>query len=309
MQSLLHSTEAQHDKLWEDLQRKPGWKLIVHQTNQPSETSQTKLDISFAFHHAYADGQSAFIFHRDLLRALNSADTAPEALQDHVLHLTERPTLPSGSEVIVPFATSWPYLLRLVWSEIIWKNLVPSWMKPKPSPDTISWTGNLINLEPHNANLRLIFVHQQVLTSLLSACREHRVTLTPLLHALVLASVTSRLPADVAPAFKFSTTISLRRVTKPEFDRENSLHCLVTGYTYLADAPTVSELRAALLGNQVNDPTAAESLIWSTAARIGVSLHARVNTLPKDDVAGLTRMISDWRERWVSQFGKKRDTT
>ncbi|RYP65639.1 hypothetical protein DL770_008962 [Monosporascus sp. CRB-9-2] len=55
MRDLLRSTEAQHDKLWEDLPGMPGW----------------KFDISIAFHHAYADGQSAVIFHRDLLRALN----------------------------------------------------------------------------------------------------------------------------------------------------------------------------------------------------------------------------------------------
>ena len=309
MQNLLRSTEAQHDKLWEDLQRKPGWKLIVHQNNQQNEAGKVKLDISFAFHHAYADGQSAFIFHRDLLRALNSAVSTPEVLQDHVLHLTEQPKLPAGSEVIVPFITSWPYLLKLIWSEIVWKNFVPSWMKSKPDPETIPWTGNSINPEPHKANLRLVFVPQEVLTSLLSACREHRVTLTPLLHALVLASLASRLPPDIAPAYNFSTAISLRRFTKPEFDRDNALHCLVTGHQHLAGAPTVSELRTAFLGNRGNGPLAADSLIWSTAAKIGASLHARVNTLPKDDIAGLTGMVSDWRERWIGQFGKKRDVT
>lgn len=102
-QGLLRSTEVQHDRLWEGLEGKPGWKLIVHQNSQRSNTEHVKLDISLAFHHAYADGQSAFIFHRDLPRALNSAISAPETLQDHVLHLTEPPTLPAGSEVIVPF--------------------------------------------------------------------------------------------------------------------------------------------------------------------------------------------------------------
>ncbi|KAK7751666.1 Alcohol acetyltransferase [Diatrype stigma] len=308
-QGLIRSTEAQHDRLWEGLQRKPGWKLIVHQNNQHSNTEHVKLDISFAFHHAYADGQSAFIFHRDLLRALNSADSAPGELQDHVLHLKEPPTLPAGSEVIVPFTISWSYLLKLIWSDIVWMNLVPSWLKAKPNPATIPWTGNPINPEPHKANLRLIFVPQEVLASLLAACRKHRVTLTPLLQVLVLASVASRMPSDVAPAFDLSTAISLRRFTKPDmFDRENALHCLVTGHRYLADASAVAAFRASFLTTDQTE-AAAEPLLWSTAAKIGASLHARVSTLPGDDVAGLTGMVSDWSERWVSQFGKKRDAT
>lgn len=185
-------------------------------------------------------------------------------------------------------------------------------MKTKPNLDTIPWTGNPINPEPHKANLRLISVPQGVLASLLAACREHQVTLTPLLHALILASVASRMPSDVAPAFDFSTAISLRRFTKPgEFDRENSLHCLVTGHRYLADAATVAAFRASLLTTDQTDgpQAAAEPFLWSTAAKIGASLHARVKTLPRDDIAGLTAMVSDWRERWIGEFGKKRDGT
>ncbi|RYP22611.1 hypothetical protein DL767_009007 [Monosporascus sp. MG133] len=304
MRDLLRSTEAQHDKLWEDLPGRPGWKLIVHQNSQPDDAENVTLDISFAFHHAYADGQSAVIFHRDLLRALNGGGLPPAELQDHVLHLTKRPRLPPGAEELVPFSISWPYLLKLIWAEIIWKELVPSWLKPTPSPDTVPWTGNPINPEPHKANLRLVRVSQTALASLLAACRAHGTTLTPLLQALVLASVASRLPPDAAPAFQFGTAISLRRFAKESdglFDRANGLHCLLTAHAHRAGAPAVSALRAPA-------PQDAGSAIWGAAAEIGAGLRARVGSLPRDDVAGLTAWVSDWRRRWVGRFGQRRET-
>ncbi|RYP60072.1 hypothetical protein DL771_010634 [Monosporascus sp. 5C6A] len=282
MHGLLRSTEAQHDKLWEDLPRRPGWMLIVHQSSQPDDAESVELDISFAFHHAYADGQSAAIFHRDLLRALNRGGHPPTELQDHVLHLTERPRLPPGAE-----------------------ELVPSWLKPTPSPDTVPWTGNPISPEPHKANLRLVRVPQAALASLLAACREHGTTLTPLLQALALASLASRLPPDAAPAFQFRTAISLRRVARESddvFDRANDLHCLVTTHEHRAAAPAVSALRA-----RRPPPQDAESPIWGAAAEIGAGLRARVDRLPRDDVAGPTAWVPDWRRRWVGRFGQRRE--
>ncbi|RYP72354.1 hypothetical protein DL769_004463 [Monosporascus sp. CRB-8-3] len=311
MRGLLRSTEAQHNRLWEDLPRRPGWKLIVHQSIQPDDAENLKLDISFAFHHAYADGQSAFIFHRDLLRALNRGGLPPAELQDHVLRLTERPRLPPGAEELVPFSISWPYLLKLIWAEIIWKELVPSWLKPTPSPDTAPWVGNPINPEPHKANLRLVRVPQTALASLLAACREHGITLTPLLQALVLASLASRLPPDVAPAFQFMTAISLRRFAKESaglFDRANGLHSLVTAHTHRVGAPAVSVLRACHgTAGRTPTPQDAESPIWDTAAEIGAGLREKVDSLPRDDVAGLTAWVSDWRKRWVGRFGGRRE--
>ncbi|RYP48088.1 hypothetical protein DL768_005941 [Monosporascus sp. mg162] len=312
MRDLLRSTEAQHDKLWEDLPGRPGWKLIVHQSSQAGDAESVKLDISFAFHHAYADGQSAFIFHRDLLRALNRGGLPPAELQEHVLHLTERPKLPPGAEELIPFSISWPYLLKLIWAEIIWKELVPSWLKPAPSPDTVPWTGNPISPEPHKANLRLVRVPQAALASLLAACREHGITLTPLLQALVLASLASRLPPDAAPAFHFTTAISLRRFANGAddlFDRANGLHCLITAHAHHAGAPAVSVLRARRgTADRTPTPQDAESPIWGTAAEIGAGLRAKVDSLPRDDVAGLTAWVSDWRKRWVGRFGGSRET-
>ncbi|RYO76014.1 hypothetical protein DL763_010836 [Monosporascus cannonballus] len=312
IRELLRLTEAQHDRLWEDLPRRPGWKLIVHQSSQPDDAEPVKLDISFAFHHAYADGQSAVIFHRDLLRALNRGGPPPAGLRDHVLHLTERPRLPPGAEELVPLSISWPYLLKLIWAEIIWKELVPSWLKPIPAaPHAIPWTGNPINPEPHKANLRLVRVPQTALASLLAACREHGVTLTPLLQALVLASLASRLPPDAAPALQFATAISLRRFAKESdylFDRANGLHCLVTAHAHRAGAPAVSALRARHgTADRAPTPRDAESPIWGAAAEIGAGLRAKADSLPRDDVAGLTAWVSDWRKRWVGRFGGRRE--
>ena len=325
VRALLRSTEERHDRLWEDLPRRPGWKLIVHHARQDGgrdAPGRVNLDISLAFHHAYADGQSVYIFHRDLLRALNSTrdeggGVAPPAeLQDHVLHLTKPPTIPPPFETLVPFTTSWGFLLRLVWWEVVWKNLAPAWARREPRPETLPWTGGPVDPEPHRARLRLVRATPDAVDALLTACRARRTTLTPLLHALALASLAARLPAHEAPAFVLNTAINMRRFAKAAsdlqqpFDPDNDLHCLVTSHPYLADAAIVSALRSAAATKKAREEDAdREEVLWKPAAGIGEDLRAKMATLPRNDIVGLAGMVSDWRARWAGQFGKRKERT
>ena len=348
MQALLRSTEERHDRLWEDLARRPGWKLIVHVHQRrgggAGSDGRLRLDISLAFHHIYADGQSVFLFHRDLVQALSArgGPPPPAELHDHVLHLPRPPAIPPPCEALVPFTLSWGFLLRLVWWELVWKKLAPAWLAVRfvPAPAALSWTAGPVTPDPHRARLRLVRVRPDALAAVLAACRRRQTTLTPLLHALAIASLAARLPASVAPAFAPTTAINLRRWAKSAmagegaggsnsvaaFDPENDLQNLVTGHLYNADAGVVSALRAAFAststspssssssanpattekGKREEDP---EEVVWRTAGRIGEDLRAKVATLPRDDIAGLTGMVSDWRARLTGQFGQRKDRT
>ncbi|KAI5925358.1 hypothetical protein F4810DRAFT_708744 [Camillea tinctor] len=286
---LLRSLEKCHEPLWEDLDQKPGWKIIIHHDPRQlapdgSQSTVIALDISFAFHHAYADGKSAYIFHESLLRALNDppSTTPPPSLQAHTLHLARPPVIPPPLENLIPFTLSWPYLLRTLFQALIWDPLIPSWLKPAPH---LPWTGSLIDPSQPRCHLRLLSLPPRRLAALLARCRAHDATLTGLLHALLLASLSARVPA---PRFAGTTPVSLAPYAAP-FE---GMHCLFTGHDTAFDAASPSS-----------------ALVWTQAARVTAQLRARAAALPRDDVMALMGYVSDWGKFHTDRFGGPRAHT
>lgn len=303
--ALLRSLERTHDSLWDSLPNRPGWEVIVHHSADVSASENVTLDITFAFHHAYADGVASKLFHRDLLKALNSSDCPPSALKDHVLHLDSPLPLLPGMEALVPFKISWGYLLRTIWNEIVWQDLVHDMFKSQPPANTIPWTSEKICLEPHHVNLRLVEMPQKTLAAVVRACREHDTTLTPLLHVLVAASLARRVPAETAPAFSMVTPIDLRRYAEAEYDVQNKMVGMVSAHEDVFDLTTLSRFRA-FAGEKRGDT---DAFIWQTASSLSARLKHKVSTLPNDDIAGMLSWVSDWKKFWTDKFGTKRGST
>ncbi|RYO74620.1 hypothetical protein DL764_010773 [Monosporascus ibericus] len=302
--SLLRSIESQHDKVWEHLATGPAWKIIVHQGSSAERSNSVQLDIAFAFHHAIGDGQSALVFHRDLLRAFNSGCSPVPGLKDHVLRFNSQTILPPPMEVIVPFTISWSLFLMIIGSQI-WKKLAPSWIIRELAAQTVQWTGKPVTIEPFKTNIRLFHIPASTTTSLVTACRLNGTTLTPLVHALALASMSSRI--RTAPTFRLSTPVSLRPFTSPVFDRENMMHCLVTARSYTFEPQLVSRLREAIPHNTSLAHEFAEPLLWRAAVSLGTDLKNKVASLPRDDQMGLASWVADWDKFWLDRVGKKRE--
>ena len=302
-QDMLSSLERCHDRLWESLATRPGWEVIVYQ----SEDETGIVDIAFTFHHAYADGVASKRFHRDILRGLNSPRDTPIGLKDHVLRFDSAPELIPGMEVTVPFKVSWSYLLRTIWNEIIYKDIVPAWLKATPSANDTPWTAEKVTLEPFGSNIRLIEISETTLQSLIKACRAHNTTLTPLLHAYIASSLACRLPHDVAPTFAVTTPIDLRRCAKPGYDVWKGIACLVAAHEGTINAATVAELRVSTEKGKENGTS--EATIWSTATALGMEIRTKADSLPNDDVVAMMDWVSDWNEFWTKRIGKARDSS
>jgi len=315
---LLESLSFQHDQSWPDPSTRPVWKIMVHQVATGGDLSKaTCLDIAFVFHHAICDGQAALLFHRDLLKVLNSEDDSSTTIEKHVLQVEPQTDCPGPFESLVPFTLSWLFILKKLWTELIWKNFAPSYLKPALDPSTLPWAGKPNTLEPFKTNIRLINIPSSTLDSLLKACRQHKTTLTPLIHAFVLASLSSRLPASEAPTFTTSTPIGLRHMTVPSFDR-NQIHCLVTGFNYSFPLATVATLRDTISNAKPTErspvrSTAEESkcdaVIFGAARELGTVLKAKVASLPADDEIALLKYVGDTRNFWLSRLGKRKERT
>lgn len=310
---LLRRLERRHDELWERLSERPGWKLLVQENTQAGTT--ISLDISLCFHHAYMDGKSSTVFHRDLLEALNNQpDNGQEPAEFPItLTFSSPPELPEPADTLIPFRLSFWYVVRTVWEEVLRDAVVPTWLRQAPSPGTTTpWTGRPMDPENHKVNLRCVRISPASLEALLRACRANKATLTTLLHALMAASLASHLSPGEASCFKGSCPISLSRYASPPFDPESTLHCLVASCAHIIDPETVAALRTAMETTPAgleDDDGNADRHIWTIARTFSKILREKVAQLPRDDIVALTSWVPDWHEFFTSKFGKARGDT
>lgn len=284
-----------HDQLWPDIEVRPPWRMIAQ---SPSEGlfTETHVDVLFAFHHALTDGTGGKEFHQHLIAALRAQGTTA-ITNDSPLELSfpDAPELPEPQEQVIAFKNTSPFLARTAWDM-----LGPSFLKPrKPRP----WTAKPICLSnPYKTRVHPIYLESAILQSLVKASRDHSTTLTGLLHALILISLSRRLPPSEASSFASSTPISLRPWISPKANPafKTKLRALVTAHRSHHPSSLVSALRA---------PSATDDLIWQTSYRVKQELNHRMAKIPVNDIAGLMPLVPDFFDFWTSKEGKPRDTT
>ncbi|KXH33965.1 hypothetical protein CSIM01_02300 [Colletotrichum simmondsii] len=294
----------QHDQLWPEISQRPPWKLSIIPI-QPSQDSQdeppTEIEVLYFFHHAISDGTSGSIFHKRLLHALNNpSPSTTHHLQSNILTLPTPPTLPLPQEHLVNGRISWPYFLRELWSAF-----GPAWLKPKPT--ATPWTGETIRLStPFHTNVRIITIPAVTVSNLLAACRAQGLTLTPLIHALIAASLAHHIPASAAPSFEPSSAISMRRfVQDPSLDIDNKMCVLVTSTNHPISETLTTALRDSSSSSSSAGPLL-ETAIWTVASSIKTDLKTRLASLPNDDITAMLRYVSDFHDFFRKKDGKPR---
>ncbi|KAL6891767.1 alcohol acetyltransferase [Trichoderma longibrachiatum] len=289
----------EHDQKFTDIAERPPWRITILRPSCGEDVPELQgvEDIFFAFHHAIMDGTSGRLFHEMLLAAPSYQGSNTPAEVDPILSFPDPPSLPESQEQGIDFTLSWTYTLRTLWTE-----LGPALLKPAKQP---IWNAIPIDLSlPYSTRVKTIDYSPAQLSTLLAACRSHAVTLTALLHALVLASLAKRIPS--APAFAAATPLSLRPYLSPKKSdpaHASSLRCLVAGCSHEFSPEAVSALRAAAAADTDADVTA---LIWKNAQHVKAELAQKLARIPNDDVMGLLKYIGDWFAFWRGRDGKQR---
>lgn len=315
--ALLRLLEGRHDALWKDLHERPAWQVVIVPVQPQLSDSggagggTVAFDVVFAVHHAFADGKSTQIFHRQLLQALNEPGSAPvPGLASSVLTFLTPPTLPPPQESLVPFSISSLFFLRTLLGEF-----VPSFLRPS-SPSPPPWTGAPMTAGyPYSTRIRLVCVPAPAAKRLLAACRSQKATLTTLLHALVAASLARRLSRGAADStggegddaaqggFNTSTAISTRpyvsavAAEQAGFDREADFSVMVTAHS--AAIPAGAAMGLLDSAGVVDD----DERVFALAALLREGLAAKLATLPADDIMGLLGWVGDWHGRWRGAVG------
>ncbi|KAI0971343.1 hypothetical protein F4678DRAFT_479281 [Xylaria arbuscula] len=326
------SKEEREKAYYEDrLEGKPGWKVVVHHDPQQlgalrfrespgsGDTAEENnallsFDISFCFHHVYADGRGGYIFHGDLQRALNDA-THPAELRNHILHLPKPPLLPPPMDTLIPFSLSWTFILRTVWTEIL--NAVPMplffrrLLRLEPSEAEVPWTGAPVDASNPKIHVRTLFKvdDEAQLKGILARCRTYKSSLTGLLHALIARSLARHVKDR---SFRSMTPISLagysdQNIAGLTFTPGETIHCLVTGLSADHDLNAIQRLQQSRddKDTRVGDDVA----VWAFAQDMTARLRSKTSSLPRDDVIALSGLIGDWHEFFRKKFGKPRDGT
>lgn len=293
--SLLRILEQQHDRSWPEIESRPPWKLTVLVKRPSSKDSLLVFDMVFAVHHAIADGRSTALFHTKLLDELNHSRGPPTQLSGHILTIDGGSLLVRPQEELVNLSKSWSFLIRTLWRE-----LGPGWFSGQQAE--APWTGKAITREPCQTRLRLVTVSAANLSHILAACRAIKTTLTPLLHVLVLASLSRLVRPEEAKAFRSSTPIDLRPFIDNALQaqgRESPFGVFVTAQSHPFDASAIVAMR--------EKPE--EDEIWKAAADLRCSMRQHLDGVPKDDIMSMLGWVSDWQSFWLGKVGKPRGDT
>jgi hypothetical protein len=289
-QSLIGIIEHQHRQIWPDIHCQPPWKLIVIQ-NKALSSDGTVLDAIFAWHHAIADGLSGMVFHRSLQEALN--DAASIKIVNHTIKIPESTNLFPPQEEIIKFKISWWFLLSAVWHK-----LRPKWLLPDSSPP---WTAAPVapTTEGYDPHVKLISVSSEHTISILAACREHKITLTSLLQALIASSLANRVPN--ANSFVSTTPSSPRHISGISSTSDIAVQVCSHSFTFTPDV--LSAIRTS------RTPTQITGQIWEISKTFRRTLAAEIARLPVDNVAGLLPYAGSIHKMFLSKLGNPREDT
>ncbi|QUC15820.1 uncharacterized protein UV8b_00061 [Ustilaginoidea virens] len=309
-----------HDQVWPDLAHRQPWRIAVVEPGAAAAAAAAgggggegavPQDIVFSYHHSLLDGTSGRLFHEHLVEELNQelrtrqgagaadavADPAPPATV--VALPRQAPKLPEPQESMIGFSFSPVFLAKVLWNE-----LAPAMLR---AAKVIPWHAKPMDLAlPYVTLTKPLDVPWPVAARLVKACREHGTSVTGLTHALTLASLAARLPAQEATSFAASTPIGLRpllpgRGANP--GAKDLLRVLVTSHAHEFSAALTAEVRRA-----ASSP-ALDRAIWKVARRVKGELVDRLAAFPRNDVVGLMKYNSDWLGFFKKKHGQPREVS
>lgn len=273
------------------LDTRPHWRSVI--LRPPNFNF---IDVVFAWDHTAGDGISGKVFHQSFLASLNAQSSAKtiRILKDRSFDVPAHALTPP-LEKLLKFPISCGFLLTEGWHTLKPPSLAFDF------PYAVTWAP--IQHESCTSRLCLVTVKEDALQVILEACRQHRTTLTGLIHALTLVYMATRLSVDEAPAFQTGTPICLRRFIPrspekfPGLDMEHTVANSVTYWLYNFDKDILTKVRQ-LVSNLSASPESElelEATVWSAAAELRQKLSNKLKSPLRNDTLGLTKFVGDWR--------------
>ncbi|KAL3421681.1 hypothetical protein PVAG01_05837 [Phlyctema vagabunda] len=279
--------ERSHKRILQDGQRIPAWRVVCFKhdgrwhTPKPRQEQQ-RISILFLASHAIADGLSSVLFHKSLLRYFNDS------------------TITGASwPLVVPRDTPGPNLLEdAVDLQQIDRNTIPTIAYGAPS----TWAGAnmfLSSIDDYQTVVRLVTIPVQKKGAVAELCRQRKITVTGLIHALVVAFLSRNTPKG--SSYLVVTPYSMRQITHARAD-EMCNHAGGLVHEFAADI--VASVRACAVDSK-------EELdkIVEIAQIYRKDLKEELARCPKNNAWAVMFGVKDWYAPSLAQLGKKRALT
>jgi len=301
---LLRRLEELHDQPWTSQDKTPPWKVVILQGDaqvDEGSPSTMKLDIAFIFHHALADGLSGAAFHASLLEALQDASSvsSPSSLvQDKECTVRVDPNLTLGLpiEKLVKFNLSRSFLLKQVLQEY-----GPRFLFARKDNHFSGLDCEVSDRLPYVSRIRVLEVGETDVKLLLALCKSQSLSMTSLITASLVNSLSMALPD--ADAFVGATAYTLRRVSGTAFNvMGNETSGLETAY----DGSILRNIRS--LYAEGTDSSIMRAL-WEVAKLHEVGLKSELARCPNNNLVGLLPYVTDYHEFYRKKLGRKREHT
>jgi hypothetical protein len=185
-----------HDHLFQEQDRKPGWKIVVLKHESEVFDNDTRVDVIYVNQHAIGDGTSAAAFHKTFIRFLHQAMDESDLQVSWPYEVpTELPEL-QLIEKVCPFPSKFA-------------SSVESKIVTSDDPSFDAWTAALPTMDRFASRARTLTIPSIDVSRIISYCRQLKTTLTGLLHSLFVIHLAKTV--QDARGFRAVTPYSMRR--------------------------------------------------------------------------------------------------
>lgn len=284
----------QLDKEFFKLDSRPGWRVVAME-----HTGSDLIDVLFVWNHPHGDGMSGKIFHQLLLKELNTQrlDSPPESSDPSA-------QFPPSIEQLVKLPITPAFAVKALWDDYKPQSLFKS-------PTQADWAP--ISCSPYRTRFQVFAIGKDILQGVLVACHVRKTTLTALLNALVLTSLSSHAEESRARAFACSTALDQRRFLAPNpnyawMEPNTTIGNYITLQYHEFDTVLVSQVRSEAVKNNKSGEVSASllELVWSISQKVRSEILARLHMGLKNDLVGLMKFVPDWRAQFKRDVKKPR---
>ncbi|KAF2637147.1 hypothetical protein P280DRAFT_110377 [Massarina eburnea CBS 473.64] len=306
-QLYLETAQAQLDAKFENLSIRPGWKVVVLH-----EMGMDSIEVLYVWNHPHHDGSSGKIFHRYMLQYLDEST----GQDNHIVDLSENSDrwilpLPGLFDKLPPnpeLLSWWPMWPRFLLSQL-WKEFKPGSIFP-PGKTYAHWAP--IRTLPYKTQYRNFTVDSPAVMKLVDACRLHHTTLTGLVQALCLFSLSTALPR--ASGFASRTPYDMRNIlpshtTQYPWLQPKEVMCnYVSAIDHKFDPKLVDTIRrhTSSMSSDSELPADAKELLWSVSARVRREIQARLDSGTWNDLIGIMKLCPNWNNQQEIEMRKTR---
>jgi hypothetical protein len=272
----------------ERLGSRPFWRVLV--LTWPKDA--TRFTATWMWHHALADGASAFLFHESFLGGLNSSEMEGNA---EPIVKSSNMALPPPLEELHPMTLSWLYFIRAILGA-----LLPSMFAKRPLG---LWTGGPVQQDATplpQPRHRTLVLSKATTDKLVQLSRAEKTSVTATLQCLLAASLFVHLPAQYYQKLKIEGPIAMKRFLNVE---GKQMTVAMAQYGYL------HERLASQNSQDSTKPSILKQFSWDATRAVKTIISAEVAKAGTDNSIALLKYVPSMSQFFLDKLGKPRDPT